>query len=460
MGLFPQGGTLDAARFGAGMVIDPLKAMLEAGTATAQARAWVVWKNRPGARKFLYLTGARHVAPVFQDPTTFQTSNVTRRLPGGGAQARLRRGLIGAQGAEHRHYRQAFEEETGPPMRERFAEDVARHAARLLQDVPSDRPVDLVGLLNDMVRYYSVVGMYQDAEIEPALDLGREITRWIDMAYAPGVTLFPFRIPGTPYRRFLDQSDKVEAALLAWTAKRRGQDMHRDLLSRFVNGPDENGLPLPEGRLAGHVTNLYAASFSSSVTSICWTLFLLMQHPDVAQDVCDEIAGIDVVSDSMSVLSCPLLDRVVREGMRLFTPVPYQVRRLSADTELAGIPLRRKDTVVIGTWAHNRLADVWAEPERFRPERWEGRRMGEFDYLTFSAGPRRCVGFFLAQIMVKLTLATILQQRRPRLAPGTRVDTRVAINLRAKGPVPVVMAGREAAFQRVEVAGTVNRVFS
>lgn len=460
MALFARGGTLEAWRFGAGMVIDPLQAMLRAGTATGQARELVLWRSRSGARRFLYLTGADRVAPVFLDPTTFQTSNVTRRMPGGGAQARLRRGLIGAQGAEHRHYRLAFEEETGPPMRERFANDVARTAARLLRDVPADRPVDLIGLLNDMVRYYSVIGMYRDDDIETALDLGREITRWIDMAYEPGVTLFPLRVPGTPYDRFLRQSDRVEAALLAWTAGRRGQDMHRDLLSRFVNGPDENGRPLTEDRLAGHVTNLYAASFSSSVTSICWTLFLLMQHPEVARDVCDEIAGIDVVSDPMSVLSRPLLDRVVKEGMRLFTPVPYQVRRLSADAELAGIRLRRKDTVVIGAWAHNRLADVWVAADRFRPERWDGRKLGEFDYLTFSAGPRRCVGFFLAQIMVKLTLATILQERRPRLAPGIRVDTRVAINLRAKGPIPVVMAGRDAAFQRVEVSGTVNRVFS
>jgi cytochrome P450 len=381
-------------------------------------------------------------------------------MPGGGAQARLRRGLIGAQGPEHRHYRRAFEEQTGAPMRERFAKDVARYAASLLQDVPADRPVDLVGLLNDMVRCYSVIGMYRDGDMESALQVGREITRWIDMAYEPGVTLFPFRVPGTPYHRFVRQSEKVEAALLAWTARRRGQDMNSDLLSRFVNGPDENGLPLTEDRLAGHVTNLYAASFSSSVTSITWTLFLLMQHPEVARDVCDDVAGIDIVSDPMSVLSRPLLDRVVKEGMRLFTPVPYQVRRLAADAELAGIPLRRKDTIVIGTWAHNRLADVWVAAERFRPERWEGRRMGEFDYLTFSAGPRRCVGFFLAQIMVKLTLATILQQRHPRLAPGIRVDTRVAINLRAKGPIPVVMAGREDAFRRVDVAGTVNRVFS
>lgn len=38
MDLFGRRGTVDAWRFGAGMVVDPLQAMLKAGIATGQAR--------------------------------------------------------------------------------------------------------------------------------------------------------------------------------------------------------------------------------------------------------------------------------------------------------------------------------------------------------------------------------------------------------------------------------------
>ena len=65
--------------------------------------------------------------------------------------------------------------------------------------------------------------------------------------------------------------------MLAWAGQRRGMDAKRDLLSMFVNGPDENGKPLSDDRLVGHIMTLYASSFSSSVATLIWSVFVLMQ---------------------------------------------------------------------------------------------------------------------------------------------------------------------------------------
>ena len=460
-GILAKSGFLDAARFGAGMVLDPIAAMRRAGTETAQAKVMKFGLDPARNRKFIYLTGARNVAPVLLDAETFQTSNVSRRARGGGAQSRLRRGLIGAQGAEHRHYRAAFIAETGKTMRERFTGAVARHIDQALGGLPADRPIDLIAFINDLVRSYSVFGMYHESDIALALKIGRDVTEWMDLAYSPGTIAFPFRLPGTPFARFMRKSEELEQALLEWASSRRDMDPSRDLLSRFVNGPDENGGPLTPGRLAGHVMNLYAASFSSSAASLIWILYLLMQHPDIAHSLCHEIegSGMDPMSGGQDLLALPLLDQVCKEAMRLFTPVPYQVRRVTRDAEAAGIPVRRKDVIVIGTWAHNRLADVYIEPARFWPERWAASKAGEFDCLTFSAGPRRCVGYLLAQIMIKVTVWSLLRQRHPRVVPHTRIDTRVAINLRSRQPIPVIMAPRDQPFRRAPVTGTVERIY-
>jgi len=195
---------------------------------------------------------------------------------------------------------------------------------------------------------------------------------------------------------------------------------------------------------------------------VIWTLFLLMQHPAVAQALCDEIdgSGIDPVSEGQRLRDLPLLDQVWQESLRLFTPVPYQIRRVTAPGEVAGMPAGRDDLVVIGCLGNNRLADVFEEAARLRPERWANHRFGGFDCLTFSAGPRRCVGSSLAEIMVKVTLAAILRSRRPQLVPGTRIDLRVAVTLRPRAPIPVVMARRDRAFQAVPVAGTIRRLYA
>jgi cytochrome P450 len=306
------------------------------------------------------------------------------------------------------------------------------------------------------------VTLFKDDDPETAFAIGRDITAWIELGYRPANVLMPLDIPGLPHARYRRAAEDMEGRILRWASRRRGMSAERDILSMFVNGPDETGAPLSEDRLAGHILTIYAASFTSSVASLIWSLFLLMQHPGIAHDLCDELegSGLDPAADGMRILDLPLLDRVLKESMRLLTPVPYQVRRVTREVHAAGADLRPRDIVVIGSWATNRLACVYPEAERFRPERWATADANSFDYLTFSAGPRRCLGYGLAMIMVKITLATILARRRPSLVANARIDTKVAVTLRSRRPIPVVMAGRDARFLRSDVRGTITDLYA
>lgn len=418
--------------------------------------------GRLRSRNLLYVTGGDNVRPIFTDPDTFNTSNVPLRSSKGGAQARLRRGLIGAQGLEHAHYRASFVAQTGRAMIAAFSVDVARHIDAVLRVLPDDEPVDLVTMINDLVRYYAVVAMFKDDNPDFALQIGREITAWLDMGYSAENILFPFNIRGLPHAKFRRAAEELEKKILVWASSRRGMNAKRDILSMFVNGPDENGKPLSDDRLIGHILTIYAASFSSSVSSLIWAMFLLMQHPHIAHDLCDEIkgSGIDPITDGMKLLELPLLDRVLKESMRLFTPVPYQVRRVTQAVQVAGVDLKSKDHVIIGSWATNRLASHYSDAEYFKPDRWINSDSNTYDYLTFSAGPRRCVGYGLAMIMVKITLASILLKRRPNLAAGTQIDTRVAVTLRSRQPIPAYLARPDNRIVRTSVRGTVRSLYA
>jgi len=162
----------------------------------------------------------------------------------------------------------------------------------------------------------------------------------------------------------------------------------------------------------------------------------------------------------MKLLELPLLDRVMKESMRLLTPVPYQIRRVKQPTQFSNVALKENNKIIIGAWATNRLASTYPQAETFLPDRWQNADPGGFDYLTFSAGPRRCVGYGLAQIIVKVTLATILRHRRPRLVDGATIDTRVAITLRSRQPIPVMMQGRTARMRRADIRGTVTTLYT
>jgi cytochrome P450 len=455
-------GPLATASFLTGMASDPIRCMRGMGLSLPSSVLMQMGLARGRSRQLLYVTGGSNVRPLFADTTNFRPVSFPPRLRGGGAQARLRRGLLVASDPEHGHYRASFTAQTGQSMMAEFSAGIAKHVDEILCKLPEDEAVDLVDLISDLVRHYSLVTMFKDEDPEAAIAIGKNITAWIDLAYTKSNILLPLNIPGLPHWRYRRFAEVLEDQILKWASLRRGNNAKRDLMSMFVSGPDEDGLPMSDDRLAGHLVMLYEASFTTSASSLIWAFFILMQHPVVAHQLCEELegSGIDPISDGMNVLELPLLDRVVKESMRLFTTVPYLVRRVSANVQQGEIDLRPGDFAIIGAWATNRLGSHYSEADKFIPDRWIKMNPSAYDYLMFGAGPRRCVGYGLAMIMIKITLASILLRRHPTLIPGTRIDTKVAVTLRPTKAIPVKLPNRNAKFARANVYGTAPGLYT
>jgi cytochrome P450 len=78
------------------------------------------------------------------------------------------------------------------------------------------------------------------------------------------------------------------------------------------------------------------------------------------------------------------------------------------------------------------MPDVYAEPLRFQPERWQKLDPGPYAYSPFGGGPRMCIGASFAQMEIKLVLAILLQRFRLALPPRARVDRSVTITMRCE----------------------------
>jgi cytochrome P450 len=449
---------LDTMRAGLLFARDPIAMM-----------SWLVKRHGPvsllsapfagSARGLLFLSGGPQARAVLSRPELFRTSGVTLAAPHGTAHHRLRQGIIRSGGAEAAHYRGLFNAQMGKRMMERFAEGIAHQVGATLPSLPHDQPVDLAVLVRDLVAHFAAVTLFREEEPGRALAVARAINDVLELGFRPAAALLRLDLPGLPYRRLLRAAEAAERLILVWAATRAGCPIGRDLLSTIVNAPAEDNAPLATERVAGHVLNLYAASYDTSTASLTWTLFLLMQHPEIATALAAEVAEFDPIAAPLACLDFPLLDQVVKEALRLFTPVPYQLRVTTAATELFGVHLPAKSRVLIGAWTTNRAPAVYPDPDAFRPERWAGRVPNAYDWLTFSAGPRRCIGFGLAMIMIKVTLAMLLRDRCPRLVAGTHIDTRVAVTVRPAGAMPLILAPSGAGFERVPISGRAARLF-
>ncbi|MGH2413410.1 MAG: cytochrome P450, partial [Microcystaceae cyanobacterium] len=59
--------------------------------------------------------------------------------------------------------------------------------------------------------------------------------------------------------------------------------------------------------------------------------------------------------------------------------------------------------------AHHR-SESYPDSKQFRPERFLERQFSPYEFITFGGGARRCIGEALAQIEMKLAIATILSR--------------------------------------------------
>ena len=120
--------------------------------------------------------------------------------------------------------------------------------------------------------------------------------------------------------------------------------------------------------------------------------------------------------DPEAVARLPYLEAVCHEALRLNPVAPLIGRTLRTGLTLEGYDLPAGVSVGVGIVNIHRRADLYPEPERFRPERFVERQFGPFEYLPFGGGARRCLGAAFALYEMKLVLAAVMAGRSLELA--------------------------------------------
>ena len=209
--------------------------------------------------------------------------------------------------------------------------------------------------------------------------------------------------------------------------------------------------------VVANLAMLAFASYGTSSTILTWTLFLLAQHPAIMGDLVDELSAAGPVEDMelAGLSSLPLLDAVLKEAMRLITPVPFLGFRAVRSCEIAGRQLDRGARVVISPHLTHRMTEIYDAPDRFRPHRWFEIKPTSYEYLPFSAGARRCPGSLFATMVLKTMLAVILSRYRVTVSRGARIDYTFAGIIVPKRGVPMQLERQDRAFTANPCTGSI-----
>src|SRR5215510_1801070 len=447
-----------AARWYLQFFRDPLKAMFQGYAAHGPLfqLPHLRFFNEP-PRKFVVAIGATYNEEVLHDPTTWRTASIAVAGPKNSASRRLGMGIIRMTGQPHAHYRRLGL----PPLHRKSIAELSAQMIGLAEEEvetwPVGQVIDLWARVQHLVRTLAIGLLFGNDRPRgyPIADL---IGQFFDFNWSWKVAACPVGIAGTPYHRMLRVGERLEQSILEWADCKRGQPDGRDLLSIVVNSPDENGKPASNDRIVGHAPTLLAAAYETCQNALIWTLILLEQHPQVARELRDELegnrAGAALTFDQL--LQLPLLDAVVKESMRILPPVPQQFRVAQRDTALAGHAVPQMTRVTLSALIINRDPELYPEPARFKPERWETIDPSPYQYLIFSAGPRRCPGYWFGLCATKAAIAAIFSRYRIALVSGSRIDYKVRVALSPRNNVDAILHRQDGAFAASPIRGGIR----
>ncbi|KAL0343514.1 UNVERIFIED_CONTAM: cytochrome [Sesamum angustifolium] len=165
--------------------------------------------------------------------------------------------------------------------------------------------------------------------------------------------------------------------------------------------------------IKGIIIVMLIAGTNTSVSTVEWAMAVLLNHPqklDKARAEIDNLVGDDRLVNESDLSNLPYLHNIIMETFRLFPASPLLVpHEASVDCKLGGYDIPKGTIVQVNAWAIHRDPTVWDDSTSFNPERFEKIEVGPPKLLPFGMGRRSCPGYGLANRVVGLTLASLIQ---------------------------------------------------
>ena len=175
-----------------------------------------------------------------------------------------------------------------------------------------------------------------------------------------------------------------------------------DVISDLVHADlseEGDARKMDHAELLSILQQLLVAGNETTAHSLTAGMYYLISNPDQLERVKRDPA---------------LIENLVEETLRYLTPSNNMWRVATRDTELAGVPIRQNDLILVRYGSANRDAAHFPDPDRFDVERPNAR-----SHLAFGAGIHTCIGASLARKEMQTTFPILLDRlKNPRFPEG------------------------------------------
>jgi cytochrome P450 len=342
---------------------------------------------------FWAVTRHEDIARVDRDAETFTSTRFTNLEEVDEDQIRKRASILELDGVRHRALRSLIQRQFGAGVINSYGDFLRGLTARTLdaalakggfdfvQEVSADFPINVLARLLDV----------PEDDTQQLIDWGNRIIGNTDPDYADVL------LDSAESEQYRDLPFRSPASLEVFeygrelARQRKGGD-GQDLVSKLVNTPPRDGVPLSPRDFDNYFLLLVVAGNETTRHAISHSMLALIQHPDQLARLQEDPS---------------LIPGAVEEFLRWASPVYHFRRTATRDVELRGRTIREGDKVVMWYASGNRDEDVFEDPYSFDVTR------EKVDHVTFGKGsPHLCLGNLLARTEIRIMFEELV----PRLS--------------------------------------------
>ncbi|KAI9151638.1 Transcriptional activator acu-15 [Paramyrothecium foliicola] len=214
-----------------------------------------------------------------------------------------------------------------------------------------------------------------------------------------------------------------------------------------------------EQLVADAALNYLSAGRDTVAQALTWAFYLLIQHRFVAgklrKSIHEEaeavVGSVDLTPENLTPAKQHYAMAVFYESLRLYPPVPFEIKQTQQATTLPdGTALPKGAVVVWCPWAMNRSTTTWGpDADQFRPERWlvDGQVVarGAAEFPVFNGGARLCLGKKMAELIAVQVVATLVSTFDFMPAYNGERVSKSSLTLPMEGGLPVYVKKRSSA---------------
>jgi sterol 14-demethylase len=308
-----------------------------------------------------------------------------------------------------------------------YVAKIERETRQFLKDWGDSGEIDLFHALSELTILTASRCLHGDDVRENMFREVSQLYHDLDQGVTPLTVFFP-NLPTAAHRR-RNAARKEMVQIFSKVIKNRRENPNgahsdgTDILTIFQDIKYKDGTPITDEEITGLlIALLFAGQHTSCITST-WTSLFIVQHKDILRRVIEEqktaLNG-DMTKplDFDLINNMELLHDCMREALRLCPPLTLLIRYALRDVPVTAggksYTIPKGDMVFISPTVGMRLPEVFADPDKFDPDRFgpgrEEHKSSPYAYLGFGGGMHSCMGQQFAFVQVKTILSVLMRE--------------------------------------------------